>query len=118
MTDDEFIVEGNNAPKIAGDNSTEEILKSTSMRDAANLTDYDEIRRQFTWKWAEQHLDRLPGGGLNIAHEAVDRHVQHGLGECTALRWISRDEQRHDISYGALAKSSNQFANVLDSLGV
>ena len=36
-------------------------------------------------------LDGLPGGGLNIAHEAVDRHVKAGRGDKLALRWIGRD---------------------------
>ena len=118
MINNELIVEQSNATKTADGNSIKEIVKSASVRAAANLADYDETCKQFSWEWAEQQLDRLPGGGLNIAHEAVDRHVQHGLGERIALRWISRDGQRHDTCYSALAKSSNQFANVLDSLGI
>lgn len=45
-----------------------------------NLLDYDEERERFTWDRARAALDGLPGGGgLNIAHEAVDRHAaRHG----------------------------------------
>ena len=40
-----------------------------------NLVDYDDARRSFTWEAARAALDGLPGGGLNIAHEAVTRHA-------------------------------------------
>jgi len=95
-----------------------EISKPPVFSENANLKDYDSLHRTFSWAKAEKLLDRLPGGGLNIAYECVDRHVKHGLGERTALRWITRDESRHNTSYAELAKSSNQFANALISLGV
>ena len=44
---------------------------------APNLWDYEEVRAGFTWDAARGELDGLPGGGLNIAHEAVDRHLIH-----------------------------------------
>jgi len=40
-----------------------------------NLLDYPEACRSFTWERARQGISGLPGGGLNIAHEAVDRHA-------------------------------------------
>jgi acetyl-CoA synthetase len=54
------------------------------------LTDYAAARQAFRWADAEAKLARLPGGGLNIAHEAVDRHVSDGRGATVALRWLSR----------------------------
>ena len=36
----------------------------------ANLQDYEEYAKQFAWSQARALLDGLPGGGLNIAHEA------------------------------------------------
>ncbi|HEX8009763.1 MAG TPA: acetate--CoA ligase, partial [Casimicrobiaceae bacterium] len=43
---------------------------------APNLRDYESFRRAFSWVDARNELDGLPGGrGLNIAHEAVDRHA-------------------------------------------
>ncbi len=44
----------------------------------ANLQDYEQYTKAFTWDQARKLLDGLPGGGLNIAHEAVDRHVAAG----------------------------------------
>ena len=47
----------------------------------ANLQDYEEYAKRFAWSQARALLDGLPGGGLNIAHEAIDRHVLAGRGE-------------------------------------
>ena len=42
-----------------------------------NLPDYERMVRDFSWDAARSQLDGLPGNrGLNIAHEAVDRHAE------------------------------------------
>ena len=74
--------------------------------------------RRFSWAQARALLDGLPGGGLNIAHEAVDRHVLAGRGDKLALRWIGRDDRIRDFSYAALRAQTNRFANVLAQRGV
>ncbi|HET6794598.1 MAG TPA: hypothetical protein VFH45_09160, partial [Acidimicrobiales bacterium] len=57
-----------------------------------NIVDYDQARRSFSWDTARSELDGLPGGrGLNIAHEAVDRHAAGPRRDRVALRWIARD---------------------------
>ena len=84
----------------------------------ANLPDYEECARTFSWAQARALLDGLPGGGLNIAHEAVDRHVLAGRGDKLALRWIGRDDRVRDFTYAALGAAANRFANVLAQRGV
>lgn len=43
---------------------------------APNLAGYDRTCAEFPWNAARAELDGLLGGrGLNIAHEAVDRHA-------------------------------------------
>ena len=84
----------------------------------ANLQDYDVYAKKFSWSQARALLDGLPGGGLNIAHEAVDRHVLGGRGDKLALRWIGRDDRIQDFSYAALRAQANRFANVLAKCGV
>jgi len=79
----------------------------------ANLQEYEGYAKQFSWSQARALLDGLPGGGLNIAHEAVDRHVLAGRGDKLALRWIGRDDQIRDFTYATLRAQSNCFANVL-----
>jgi acetyl-CoA synthetase len=72
-------------------------------------------RAGFRWEDARSRLSGLPGGGLNIAHEAVDRHAASGG---IALRWIGRDGARRDLSYGDLARETSRFAHALRRLGV
>src|SRR5512133_3400655 len=61
----------------------------------------------------------LPDGkGLNIAFEAVDRHVGHGAGDRVAYRFIEADARVRSITYGELSRLSNRFANGLRALGV
>ena len=89
-----------------------------SFRVPPNVPDLAAAR--CTTGWAEERaaLAGLPAGGLNIAHECVDRHATGSQGERTAIRWLGRDGGRQDISYRDLAASTSRFANVLASLGV
>ena len=79
----------------------ERIRKRPKEYVGANLADYDECARTFSWTQARALLDRLPGGGLNIAHEAIDRHVKAGRGGKLALRWLGRDDSVRDFTYAA-----------------
>jgi acetyl-CoA synthetase len=64
-------------------------------------------------------LSGLPGGaGLNIGYEAVDRHVAGGRGDAVALRFRDRRDRVTDLTYADLARRTNQFANLLDALGI
>lgn len=84
-----------------------------------NLKNYEEARRSFSWEEAGRELDGLPDGqGLNIAHEAVDRHANGLLCNHLAIRWLGKNGEVHDYSYGNLQALTNQFANALKSLGV
>jgi acetyl-CoA synthetase len=89
------------------------------LRPRPNLVDYARSRAEFSWERAAELVDGLPEGrGLNIAHEAVDRHVLHGNGAKTALRWIGKAGARRELSYAMLAAETSRFANLLESLGV
>jgi acetyl-CoA synthetase len=84
-----------------------------------NLLDYANARAAFSWHEARKQLDGLPGGrGLNIAHEAVDRHAAGALRDRVALRCLSKGGERHDLTYASLREETNRFANVLKGLGV
>ena len=85
-----------------------------------NLLDYRRTCAEFSWSSARAALDGLPGGrGLNIAHEAVDRHAAGPLHDRVALRFLSGDGGgRRDLTYAQLAEATSRFANVLRSLGV
>ena len=83
-----------------------------------NLEDYDALRARFTWAEARAMLDGLPGGGLNIAHEAVDRHAAGPRAGREALRWIGRHGQRRSFTWTELRAATNRVANTLRGLGL
>ena len=72
----------------------------------------------FSWERERALLDGLPGGGLNIAHEAVDRHAAGAARERAALRWLAKDGTVRDVAYGELAEATSRFARLLADLGV
>jgi acetyl-CoA synthetase len=72
----------------------------------------------FNWDAVRAELSGLPDNGLNIAYEAVDRHVDQGRGDHVAIRWLARDLSVQDITYDALLAQTNRFANLLQRLGV
>ncbi|MGE5547852.1 MAG: AMP-binding protein [Solirubrobacterales bacterium] len=73
---------------------------------------------EFDWDDARKALAGLPGGAINIAHEAVDRHVAEGRGQRLALRCLGRQYLRRDVTYAELAEASARAAAVLRRLGV
>ena len=84
-----------------------------------NLPDYEKARAEFSWSAARKALDGLPGGrGLNIAHEAVDRHAAGPRRKHVAIRWLGKRGEVRDFTYADLRRLSNRFANVLKSLGL
>ena len=83
-----------------------------------NMPNYGEARETFHWDDAQALLDGLPGDHLNIAHEAVDRHVADGHGTQIALRWIAKSGARIDFTYQELQQLTNKFANVLRTHGL
>jgi len=86
---------------------------------APNLPAYDDARRTFSWEQARAELDGLPnGGGLNIAYEAVNRHASGSRRDHLAIRWLGKNGEILDYTYGKLDELSNRFANVLQRLGV
>jgi acetyl-CoA synthetase len=86
---------------------------------APNLSDYDRMRETFSWERAKREFDGLPGRrGLNLAHEAIGRHVARGHGDQVAMIWLGKKGERTEISYAELDSLTNQFANVLAGLGV
>ena len=86
---------------------------------APNLLDYEKVCAGFSWDAARRELDGLPGGrGLNIAHEAIDRHAAGALRNHLALRWIGKGGDTRDFSYADLRLLTNRFANVLRRLGL
>jgi len=83
-----------------------------------HLIDYEKIYKEFQWEEVASQFEGLPGGGLNIAHEAIDRHANGVLVHKTALVWLGEDGQRREFTFMQMKQESNKFANVLRSLGL
>jgi acetyl-CoA synthetase len=95
------------------------IRKPDGVRRGAVLDDYAAAYRDFSWAAARAELSGLPGGtGLNIAHEAVDRHANGPRADVVALRWLDRRDGVRDITYRELAEQTARFANLIGRLGV
>ncbi|MGO4816884.1 acetate--CoA ligase [Flavobacterium sp. W22_SRS_FP1] len=86
---------------------------------AHHLLDYEKVQASFSWKKCAKELSLLPNGkGLNIAHEAVDRHAQSHLGHAIALRFIRKDNSVDNFTYSELKRQTSKFANVLTILDI
>lgn len=69
--------------------------------------------------WAEARaLIDAPDGSINIAHEAVDRHVAQGHGADVAMLWLGKSGTRLPFTYAALSEASARLANVLADHGL
>jgi len=83
-----------------------------------NLIDYENERERFSWENVAEQFEGLPSGGLNIAHEAIDRHANSNLADKKALIWLSQKGEVREYSFSDLKKETSKFANVLKSLGI
>ncbi|NWF69145.1 MAG: acetate--CoA ligase [Chloroflexi bacterium] len=111
-------------------------------RENANAPDYDKIYAQaakdieafwgeraksLDWfaPW-ERVLDRsnapffkwFVGGKINIAYNALDRHVKTWRRNKVALIWEGEPGEKESLTYWRLHQEVNKFANVLRSMGV
>jgi acetyl-CoA synthetase len=83
------------------------------------LINYENHRASFTWDDARRELDGLPNGkGLNIAHEAIDRHALGQRANHPAIRWLGKKNESLDFTYADLHRLTNKFATVLKTLNV
>jgi acetyl-CoA synthetase len=96
------------------------ITRSDLDKEQAQLKNYDELYRTFSWEKAASILTGLPQGrGLNMAFEAADRHVLHfQRARKTALRWCGKSGLTRDYSFQDLYELSSRFANGMANLGL
>ncbi|MFC4769845.1 acetate--CoA ligase [Effusibacillus consociatus] len=87
------------------------------MTSGNNLKDYEEAYANFKWEDVEKEFTWSKTGKVNIAYEAVDRHVDEGRGDKLALLFSdpTRDES---YTFSQMKTLSNKFGNVLRSLGI
>jgi acetyl-CoA synthetase len=88
----------------------------TALRVRPHLT--DAARAGFAWERVRAELAGLPDGGLNIAHEAVERHARGPRAHHVALRWLGADGDTLQFTYADLSALANRFAHVITALGI
>jgi acetyl-CoA synthetase len=95
------------------------VITPRPARVAPNLARYDEVCAHFTWEQAQRDgVSGLPDGGVNIAHEAADRHANGPRATRVALRWRGRHGDARDVTYAQLVAESKRAAQVLTMLGI
>ncbi|MCH7577787.1 MAG: acetate--CoA ligase [Chloroflexi bacterium] len=83
-----------------------------------NLIGYEAVGDAFRWDDIRAELDGLPGGGLNIAYECIDRHLTTDRKDKVAMLWEAKDGRAETYTFAQMAAGSNKAANALRSLGV
>jgi acetyl-CoA synthetase len=92
-----------------------EVLEPT--KGTYQLEDYTKMRENFSWEDTKKAFSWNKTGKVNIAYETIDRHVEEGRGEKTALYYsdAARDEA---FTFQAMKDKTNQAAHMFRNLGV
>lgn len=82
-----------------------------------NLKNYEETYATFDWADVEKEFSWYETGKVNMAYEAIDRHLTTHRRDKIAL--IYSDATREETyTFAQLSELSNKFGNVLRSLGI
>ena len=92
-------------------------------------TFWSEVADRITWykKWdtvrefdfVKGNIKWFDGAKLNVSYNCLDRHVEAGHGDQTAIIWEGNNpEEDQAFTYSELLAEVQKFANVLKSLGV
>lgn len=64
------------------------------------------------------YVEWFKGGKLNVSYNCIDRHIEAGKGDKTAIIWQGEDaKEERKISYKELLLEVSKFANVLKKHG-
>ena len=83
-----------------------------------NIGEYHDSLSGFSWQEFRSRLDGLPGGGLNLAYEAIDRHANGDKRDKVAMYWEGASGEEEQYTFGRMKEETDKFANVLRKLGV
>ena len=69
--------------------------------------------------FTEAKIKWFEGGKLNVSYNCLDRHIEAGFGNRTALIWEGNDPRTDkELSYSEMLSEVSKFANVLKSNGI
>ena len=90
---------------------------------------WESVAKRIDWfdKWttvnntdySKAHIEWFSNGKLNVSYNCIDRHIDNGLGEKTALIWQSNDPTiSTNVTYNELLEKVSLFANGLKRAGI
>jgi len=87
---------------------------------------WEEAAKELGWykpwdqvlDWKFPYAQWFKGASCNIVHNALDRHIQAGLGAKSALIWEGQEGEVRTFTYEQLDQKVCQMANALKSLGI
>ncbi len=82
-----------------------------------NMPSYDEACEKLNWEAFEKDLCLPRKNGVNKASICLDQHSAAVM-QRTALIWVGANGSEERYTFNELSKLTNQFANVLTSVGV
>jgi len=82
-----------------------------------NLANYEKERDIFSWETASRQLSFWKTGKVNVAYEAIDRHVDEGYGDKVALHYVNENE-KIALTFKEIKDRTDHYANVLKKQGV
>ena len=83
-----------------------------------NLQNFEQLRKTFKWSDADKLVDWFPGGKLNAAYNAVDRHAKGPRKNKVALIYDDGEGHATKLTFQQLYEETNKFANLLKKLGI
>ncbi len=93
-------------------------MRPTVIREAGGDGQASPKGAAFSWLDIARELAIEPGGPLNLAWLAVDRHAAADHADKPAFRFLAEDGGRSEITYRELACQTDRFGNALKALGV
>ena len=80
------------------------------------IKSWDTVRN---FDFVQGRIEWFSGGKLNACYNCIDRHIENGHGDETAIIWEGNDpNQSRKFSFNELLRDVSQFANALKSMGV
>ena len=86
---------------------------------AERLTWYQKWHTVRDYDFVEAEIKWFEGGTLNACYNCLDRHVEAGHGDATAIIWEGNDpSEDQTFSFSELLTEVKKFANVLKAEGI
>jgi len=84
----------------------------------ANLYNYTEQYRSFSWEKLNKEFSWNRTGKINIIYEAIDRHAEDPKFANRFALIFDSDDRKERITYHQMKDLSSKFGNVLKKLGI